>query len=98
MSLDLYLNEGHVNVTYNLSEMWQAATKQGRLIQIEGFKGSESVDMLKRAFLELQLYPRKYVEYNPENSWGSYEGLVEAVRRAIELCEEYPEDIWEASR
>lgn len=34
--------------------------------------------------------PERFKKFNPENKWGSYESLVDFVRKYISACEENP--------
>jgi hypothetical protein len=44
-----------------------------------------------RAGLELlRGDPERFKKHNPENGWGSYEGLIDFVENYLEACEEYP--------
>jgi hypothetical protein len=42
--------------------------------------------------------PEGYKKYNPENGWGSYEGLVKFVREYIVACKENPDAYIRVSR
>jgi len=46
------------------------------------------VDHLYYGWKELTRFPEKYRKYNPENGWGSYEGLVDFVRVYHSNCME----------
>jgi hypothetical protein len=53
----------------------------------KGFtKANDIADMLGLGLVELVRFPEKYKQYNPENGWGSYEGLVQFVRQYHSAC------------
>jgi hypothetical protein len=99
MSLDLYYSTdvctkcgrgeevAHVNVTYNLSQMWrEAIPEDDRLIPIDGMTGKKALPKLEKALLILTSDPEHFRKFNPENGWGTYEILVQAVRKCIAAC------------
>ena len=57
-----------------------------------GWKYARDIgDLLHEAYNILISDPEKYKEYNPENGWGSYEGLVDFVYDYRAACWDYPE-------
>ena len=54
-------------------------------------KAQELIKPLKQGLIELLLNSTKYKEYNPENDWGSYDGLCTFVQKYIVACEENPD-------
>ena len=58
----------------------------------------EIITKLKEGIEELKSNPEKYKKYNPDNGWGSYEGLVEFLINYLEACHNYPESVVEVSR
>jgi len=53
---------------------------------------------LEEGVAELERETDKYKEFNPENGWGSYEGLVDFVRSYIAKCREFPRATVKARR
>ena len=47
---------------------------------------------------ELKSNPEKYKKFNPENGWGSYEGLLSFAEKYLQACEKYPNSIIGVSR
>lgn len=75
--------------TYNLRPMWEAAGVPFG----EGVEGKRVVEILPdlhRALRALLDEPERFRAMNPSNGWGSYDGLVEVVRSALEAAERYP--------
>ena len=35
--------------------------------------------------------PKRFRQFNPENGWGDYEGLIEFVEEYLAACEMYPD-------
>tara|TARA_R100001594_G_scaffold21687_1_gene41828 strand:- start:1739 stop:2095 length:357 start_codon:yes stop_codon:yes gene_type:complete len=94
------------NITHNLREMaskvtcfiiqWKNyETKEITLYDIlwrgSGQSGLVIAPMLEVGLHELKENKEIYEEYNPENSWGNYEGLVKFTEGLLEACKKYPE-------
>jgi hypothetical protein len=90
------------NITHNLGKMASAVIvdeeKSLSLYNIlwrpdeSGFvKASEISDYLDLGFNILLSDPEKYKRYNPENGWGSYDGLVQFVYAYRNACWDNPE-------
>jgi len=97
------------NITHNLGKMASAVIvdeeKSLSLYNIlwrpdeSGFvKASEISDYLDLGWNILLSDPEKYKRYNPENGWGSYDGLCDFVYRYRNACWEYPESELRISR
>lgn len=54
-------------------------------------KASEISELLDEGFNILLASPEEYKQYNPENGWGSYDGLVEFVYRYRNACWDNPD-------
>jgi hypothetical protein len=91
----------HANITHNLNKM---ATEAGiyeylwRPDEIGITKAKELIEPLRQGLHELKMNPDKYKAFNPENGWGSYEGLVRFVSNYLDACYEYPDATIEANR
>ena len=55
-------------------------------------------DLLDEAFNILLSDPEKYRKYNPENGWGSYDGLVDFVYKYRNACWDNPDAELRVSR
>ena len=53
-------------------------------------KASDVVGYLDQALNSLLAEPEKYQEFNPENGWGSYDGLVKLVHNYRNACRKNP--------
>ena len=100
MSLDIYLEKKmpktvfQRNITHNLTGMADEAGIYEALWRPEdkGFKKAKDViPSLKKGLKRLKESPDYYKIFNPENGWGSYEGLVEFVRAYRDACEANPD-------
>lgn len=107
MSLDVYLStkeEGYVydaNITHNLNKMAEAAGLYKVLWHPNSndFETAEQmIPVLKEGLLELVCNEDHYKAFNPENGWGSYEGLVKFVSKYLNACTMYPHATVEVSR
>lgn len=100
MSLDVYLTAVRpcgvydANITHNLTQMADAAGLYEFLWRPEEVGITHATDLivpLEQGLARLLREPEKYRAFNPKNGWGSYEGLVEFVRRYLEACRENPD-------
>lgn len=102
MSLTVYLmkrqgNRARVlferNITHNLAQM---ASKAGlyepmwRPDELGIVVASQLVEPLRKGLDALECDPAFYATFNPSNGWGSYEGLVDCVKKYLSACERWP--------
>ena len=70
--------------TYNLGKMFRIAMyldfDQGAIYNI-----ADIVDNIQRGIYELEQYPGKYVQYEPENRWGTVSDALE-VLKSLKEC------------
>lgn len=89
------------NVTHNLGAM---AREAGIYIALwrpdeRGWEYAHDILPVLEAGLEdLKARPEHYKKFNPDNGWGTYEGLVEFVEAYTTACHEYPDAKIEVSR
>lgn len=93
------------NITHNLGKMANAvefgldAEEEGLTLyhvlwrpDEHGFKYAKDIsDLLDIGWCILLADPEKFKAYNPENGWGSYEGLCDFVYRYRNACWDNPE-------
>jgi hypothetical protein len=100
MSLDVYLSvPGMVtvfdaNITHNLNKMAEAAGIYKHLWRPDELgitKAKELIAPLTNGLGDLKSRPEAFKQYNPENGWGDYEGLVNFVSEYLAACEANPE-------
>lgn len=99
MSLDVSLIQDGVcvydaNITHNLNKMAEAAGIYEILWRPDelGFKNAKDiVSKLETGLIKLVLYKNDYEKYNPENGWGSREGLAKFGAEYLQACRDYPE-------
>ena len=90
-----------INITHNLTQMAEEAGIYKWMWRVDelGIKSAQELIVPLQMGLDRLLNdPEKYRQYNPENGWGTYEGLVAVVRDLIEACKKYPEAEVEISR
>jgi hypothetical protein len=102
MSLDVYLidpndPEGEElywrNITHNLGKMAAAADVYKALWRPEEIKAKQAKDIIQPltdGLQRLQEDPERYRQLNPDNGWGTYEGLVSFVQEYLKACTESP--------
>lgn len=65
--------------TYNLGKMFRVAMDwdfdQGTIYNI-----ADIFENIQRGIAELERLPEKYVQYEPENKWGTVNGALDALR------------------
>jgi hypothetical protein len=82
------------NVTHLLGKMAEEAgiyTYLWRPEEIGVKLAGELIVPLRDGLTLLLSDPDRFKAMNPENGWGSYEGLVEFVRAYKKACEEFPD-------
>lgn len=82
------------NITHNLGKMAGEAGVYEALWRPEEkswTKAGDLIETLEAGLKELKDKPEHYQQFNPENGWGSYDGLVEFVEQYLAKCKEYPE-------
>lgn len=97
MSLDVYLedecgNELYSrNITHNLNKMADAAGIYKVLWRPEeiGVKyASQIIQPLTDGLIILVLNKKEFEQYNPDNGWGNYEGLVMFCADYLQACKD----------
>jgi hypothetical protein len=89
------------NITHNLNKMADAAGVYYACWRPEerGWeKAGDIIEPLRIGLEALQAEPAKYKSFNPENGWGTYEGLVQFVAEYLQACRDYPEATIRVSR
>lgn len=82
------------NITHNLTTMARHAglyEPLWRPLESGYTQAFQLIPSLRDGLAELQTFPDKYREFNPENGWGSYEALVGFVAEYLAACERWPE-------
>ena len=102
MSLDVYLEKMKMcdvyeaNITHNLNKMAKEAGIYQHLWRPEdlGIKEAwELIEPLEKALKDMEDRPGHDAKVNPENGWGSYDGLLMFIAKYINACEENPESL-----
>jgi hypothetical protein len=81
------------NITHNLAKMASEAGIYRHLwrpdeIGIE--RAEQLIGPLETGLTLLESDPDRFKKLNPENGWGTYEGLIHFVRDYLEACRNYP--------
>jgi hypothetical protein len=107
MSLDVYLEAVgptcvfDANITHNLGKM---ATEAGiyaalwRPEEVGITTASQLIPLLEAGLETLRANPVEFEEFNPENGWGDYNGLVDFVETYLQACKENPDATIRVSR
>ncbi len=113
MSLDVYLmvtqpvSVYDANITHNLGKMASAVKLSNGMTLYDilwrpdehGFYYAKEIsELLDEGFNILLSSPEEYKRYNPENGWGSYEGLVNFVYNYRNACWDNPDAELRVSR
>ena len=108
MSLSVRLNKAvhEGNVTHNLGKMAKEV-EVGRYTlykylwrpdEISVWTAKELIEPLTVGLLELETHPERYKQFDPENEWGDYVGLMNFTREYLKKCTLFPEAYIEISR
>jgi hypothetical protein len=91
----------HANITHNLGAMADAAGIYGHLWRPEEsgvLYARHLIEPLAAGYVCLLTDPVRYKEHNPDNGWGTYEGLLAFVAGYLTACIANPNAIVSASR
>jgi len=89
------------NITHNLNTMAQEAGIYEALWRPDeaGYTtAAQLITPLETGLVLLKSNPVRFRLFNPENGWGSYEGLVDFVEQYLAACRENPDATVEVSR
>lgn len=90
--VDIY----ETNITYNLSKMYYKAVDEEKgLRKFDGMKCIDAIPVLEKAIADMIKNKSEYEKYNPENGWGSYDGLLSRFEEMLKICKENPDGIIE---
>lgn len=81
------------NITHNLINMADEAEIYKHLWRPDEIgitKAAELIEPLSAGLALLKSAPERFKKFNPENGWGTYDGLVAFVENYLAACEEYP--------
>jgi hypothetical protein len=85
----------HANITHNLNKMADEAGIYYHLWRPDEIgitKAKELIRPLKKAReLMIEKGRQHWVQFEPSNKWGTYEGFMSFIVAVIAACEEYPE-------
>ena len=107
MSLDvrLMVTEPHeiyeANITHNLWEMAAHAGIYDAMWHPEAIgatKAKHIISLLETGLKVLEAEPKRLKKLNPNNGWGTYDGLVTFTRNYLKACIDNPEADIEVSR
>jgi hypothetical protein len=91
--------DGDWNYTHNTSPMIYAVLEEagGELHgsvswwqHLNGMSGSDGAALLHEIIVRLEADPERFTAMNPENGWGSYDGLVRVLREMRVAVPEWP--------
>jgi hypothetical protein len=96
------INAFSANITHNLTAMADFIGVYEFLWRPEEagvIYANQLIYPLERALEKLQTYPiDQFRKLEPENKWGTYEGLLRFITEYLEACKKYPEAFVMADR
>jgi hypothetical protein len=105
MSLDVSLLQKvevfDYNITHNLRKMAHEVGIDSYLWAPEMLKikkAKQLIKPLRKGLKKLKKNPDFYKQFNPENGWGTYKGLVEFIEFYLDACIEFPKAKIKVSR
>ena len=78
------------NVTYNLGTMMRRAGLHPKVLS--GLTVKQAQPVFEQAEKLLSDNPAYFQQFNPENGWGNYEGLMKLVRGMLAYMEQCPDN------
>lgn len=81
------------NITHNLSRMAREADIYEYLWRPDeiGVKhANQLISPLRNGLARLKADPPRYKALNPQNGWGTYEGLLQFIEQYLQACEQQP--------
>lgn len=96
-----YSNDFSANITHNLNTMAAAAGIYHHLWRPDEIgitKAGELIEPLTEGLALLKSDPERFRVFNPENGWGSYDGLVDFVSEYLDACLRNPDALVSVSR
>ena len=86
------------NITYNLSDMYYKCVDKEKGLKIfDNMSCKEALPILQKAIEDLIDNKEGYQKLNPENGWGSYEGVLGTFLDMRKCCVDNPDGIIELS-
>lgn len=86
------------DITYNLAKMYyKAIDEKLGLKKLKGLACKEVLPIINNAIKDMIDKKEEYKKMNPENGWGSYDGLLKVFKKIREVCEENPDGIFHIS-
>ena len=97
MSLDVSVKAKRVvdvsedNITHKVAPMYYKCIDENLGFKLlDGMKCRDAIPVLNRAIDDLIENKKEYEKLNPENGWGSYEGLLKSLKNLRIACLENP--------
>ena len=102
MSVDLSIKAKRLveiyetNITYNLAPMYyKAIDKELGLKKIKGMSCKKALPIIENAIKDMIDNKEEYKKLNPENGWGTYDGLLEKFKDIRNICEDNLDGIFD---
>ena len=89
------------NITHNLGAMAREVGLYVYLWRPEEVNltlAKNLIQPLTEGLKRLKENPEEFKKFNPENGWGTYEGLVSFTENYLDACKQYPEAVIHVSR
>ena len=88
-----------IQITYNISPIWYAMfPEDDRIIPIDGLTGKEAETRLTDAIQKMLGNEDELKKLNPQNGWGSFDGLLKCLIEIQHHCKINPDLTWEVWR
>lgn len=102
MSLDIGIKAKRIieifesNITYNLAPMYyKCIDEELGLRKLNKMNCEKALPILNSAINDLVKNKIEYEKLNPDNGWGSYDFLLEELKKMRNCCEDNPDGIIE---
>ena len=78
------------NYTSNAVPIWTQALYGKSLADYDGREARTVVEELEFGLEQIDMYPERFRDLEPENGWGDLEGATQYLRKLKDMCLRYP--------
>lgn len=76
------------NYTYNVSPMYEKAMGM-TLSDFNNMATKQAIQILEKGISEMIENKHLYIELNPDNGWGNYEGALKFLQDILKACKKH---------
>lgn len=80
-----------VNITHNISPMWDKAGVYEALYESDGKRPGDYIEALRSGVADMEAKPAEYRLLDSPNGWGKYEHALPFLKECLAAYEQYPD-------